>query len=94
MANEEHLARLKQGLRNVLASNGGWDRGSCLGDSRIPILSGPGFLSRQAVWVRPLVSTKQGPPSRQWRASPCHDSLEFSALQKGLCALSAYFTEL
>jgi hypothetical protein len=53
MANEEYLARLKQGLGNVLASNGGWDRGSCLGDSRIPILSGPGFLSRQAVQTGP-----------------------------------------
>jgi hypothetical protein len=94
MANEKHPARLKQGLGNVLASNSGWDHGSCLDDSRIPVLWGPGFLSRQAEWIRPLVSTKQGHPSRQSRASPCHYSLELNALQKGLCALSAYFTEL
>jgi hypothetical protein len=93
MANEEHLERLKEGLVNVLASHGGWDHRACLDDPRIPGLSCPGFLSRQAVWIRPGVSTKQGPPSRQSRDSPCHYSLEFNALQKGLCALSAYFTE-
>jgi hypothetical protein len=93
MANEAYLARLKQGLVNVLAGNGGWAHGSCLDDPRIPVLSCPGFLSGQAVWIRPLVSTKQGHPSRQSRDSPCHYSLEFNTLQKGLCALSAYFTE-
>jgi hypothetical protein len=80
MANDEHLARLKQGLVNVLASNGGWDHGSCLDDPSIPVLSDPSFLARQAVWIRPLVAPKHGHPSRQWRASLCHYSLEFNAV--------------